>query len=152
MSSSVHVIPELPVVLMRLTGRAHIRALRSMIADAYALPNYEAGMTEICDLSQVLDLDIGFDEMLRFAQESKTVHDARGISPELFVIAPTDAAHYMLDMFEQLSGSLGNSLRIHLARGYPEIFAMMDWPETAMRHLPEYCRVECHLFQESKPL
>ncbi len=148
----VRVISELPVVLMRLSGRAHIRALRAMIAEAYALPDYRIGMTEICDLSQVQELDIGFDEMMRFARESKSVHGARGVSPDLFVIAPTDAAHHMADMFDQLSSSLDNSLRIHMARGYPEIFAMMDWPETAMRHLPEDCTWESHLFQENKPL
>ena len=148
----VRVISELPVVLMRLSGRAHIRAPRTMIAEAYALPAYRSGMTEICDLSQVQELDIGFDEMMRFARESKSVHGARGVSPDLFVIAPTDAAHHMADMFDQLSSSLDNSLRIHMARGYPEIFAMMDWPETAMRHLPADCAWESHLFQENKPL
>jgi hypothetical protein len=66
---SVSVIPELQVVHNVYSGRVTIQDLYDEQTKRHQNPAFEMGMPGINDLSQVTEVDIGFDEMMAYAKK-----------------------------------------------------------------------------------
>ena len=145
MPAVVSILTELPAVHMFFSGRTDIKDMRASISEAYTLSEYRPGMPEICDLRNLTEFDVGFDEMMQFAKDSRDLHAARGKITDLLVIAPTDPSHDLASMFEVLSSTVGNSLTVHIVKGYPEVFALLDLSPELMSALPANCVTERHL-------
>ena len=69
MSISVSAISELHLVHNVYSGRVTIQDLYDEQTKRHKNPAFEMGMPGINDLSQVTEVDIGFDEMMTYAQK-----------------------------------------------------------------------------------
>ncbi|GAA6179863.1 hypothetical protein NBRC116594_13010 [Shimia sp. NS0008-38b] len=111
----------------------------------YTTPAYRAGMPEVCDFSQITELDLGFDEMLSFVRDAIAFHAAQGAIPTICIVATPNSAQHVLDMYADLTHALSNDYPIYMVEGYPEVLALLELSREDLAHFPEFCRREAHL-------
>ncbi len=142
---SVSVIPELNIVHNVYSGRVTIQDLFDEQTKRHQNPAFVMGMPAVNDLSQVTEVDIGFDEMMAYAQ--KTLETYRNVTTpiQLVLVGETQATSAAMAMYENLSAASNAPFLVEVVPGYPEVLAVLNLPPEGMHHLPDFCRQESHL-------
>lgn len=145
MPISVSVIPELNIVHNVYTGRVTIRDLFDEQTKRHQNPAFVMGMPAVNDLSQVTEVDIGFDEMMTYAKQ--TLETYRDVTEpiQIVLVGETQATAAAMAMYENLSAASNAPFHVDIAPGYPEVLALLNLPEDGLQHLPTFCRQESHL-------
>ena len=145
MSISVSVIPELHLVHNVYSGRVTIQDLYDEQTKRHQNPAFEMGMPGINDLSQVTEVDIGFDEMMAYAQ--KTMQAYRDVVDpiQLILVGETPVTATAMAMYENLSAATNAPFEVAIVPGYPEVLALLNLPAEGLAYFPDFCRDESHL-------
>ncbi|WP_283425924.1 hypothetical protein [Shimia sagamensis] len=145
MPVSVSVIPELNIVHNVYLGCVTIQDLFDEQIQRHQNPNFVVGMPAVNDLSQVTEVDIGFDEMMTYAK--KTLVTYRDVTEpiQIVLVGETQATAAAMAMYENLSAASNAPFYVNVVQGYPEVLAMLNLPEDGLQHLPDFCRQESHL-------
>ena len=145
MPVSVSVIPELNIVHNVYLGRVTIQDLFDEQTKRHQNPNFVIGMPAVNNLSQVTEVDIGFDEMMAYAKQTMETYRDVTEPIQIVLVGETQATAAAMAMYENLSAASSAPLHVDVVRGYPEVLAVLNLPEDGLQHLPDFCRQESHL-------
>ncbi|MCH2068368.1 hypothetical protein [Shimia sp.] len=146
MPISVSVIPELQVVHNVYTGRVTIQDLYDEQTKRHQNPAFEMGMPGINDLSQVTEVDIGFDEMMAYAKQTTETYRDVTEPIQLVLVGETPITAAAMAMYENLSAASNAPFEVTVVPGYPEVLALLNLPAAGLAYFPDFCRKESHLF------
>ena len=145
MPVSVTVIPELSLVHNVYSGVVTIQDLYDEQIKRDSHPAFKMGMPGVNDLSQVTDVDIGFDEMLAYAKHTMELYRHVTEPIHLVLVGETPATATAMAMYENLSAATDAPFHVHVVRGYPEVLATLNLPPDSLKHFPDFCHDESHL-------
>jgi hypothetical protein len=145
MPINVTIIPELSLVHNVYSGVVTIQDLYDEQIKRDSHPTFKMGMPGVNDLSQVTDVDIGFDEMLAYAKHTMELYRYVTEPIHLVLVGETQATATAMAMYENLSAATNAPFHVHVVRGYPEVLATLNLPSDSLKHFPEFCRDEGHL-------
>ncbi len=145
MPVSVSVIPELNVVHIVYWGRLTIQDLIDETIKRHQNPAFQVGMPGVNDLTQVTEIDIGFDEMLTYTKQALETYREVTTPIQLCLVGDTKATAAAVAMYENLSAATNAPFHLHIVQGYPEVLAVLNLPPDSLKHFPEFCHRESHL-------
>lgn len=142
---SVSVIPELNLVHNVYTGQVSIQDLFDEQTKRHQDPAFVMGMPAVNDLSQVTEVDIGFDEMMAYAKQ--TLETYRDVTEpiQIVLVGETQATAAAMAMYENLSAASNAPFHVDVVPGYPEVLAVLNLPPDSLKHFPDFCHRESHL-------
>ncbi len=142
---SVSVISELQLVHNVYSGRVTIQDLYDEQIKRHDNPDFVMGMPAVNDLSQVTEVDIGFDEMMAYAKKTMQLYRDVTEPIQLVLVGETAVTTAAMAMYENLSAASNAPFEVTVVPGYPEVLALLNLPEEGLAHFPDFCREESHL-------
>ncbi|WP_412553623.1 hypothetical protein [Shimia sp. MIT1388] len=145
MPISVSVISELQLVHNVYSGRVTIQDLYDEQIKRHDNPAFVMGIPAINDLSQVTEVDIGFDEMMAYAQHTMETYRDVTEPIQLVLVGETAVTTAAMAMYENLSAASNAPFEVTVVPGYPEVLALLNLPAEGLAFFPDFCREESHL-------
>ncbi len=145
MPISVSVISELQLVHNVYSGRVTIQDLYDEQIKRHDNPDFVMGIPAVNDLSQVTEVDIGFDEMMAYAQQTMETYRDVTEPIQLVLVGETPVTTAAMAMYENLSAASNAPFEVTVVPGYPEVLALLNLPEEGLAYFPDFCQRESHL-------
>jgi hypothetical protein len=114
MPIQIAIDPERRLINTRVSGRVTAPELLRYYKALYADPDFEPGMSEIFDLSDVTEIDISTEELRGFSLTT-SVNNSHGGPCKLAIVAPTPVTFGMARMYELMQPASLNEIRVHHA-------------------------------------
>lgn len=142
---SINVITELGLLHNVYSGRVIIQDFQDQKSQRGKDPNFQSNMPRVNDLSQVTEVDIGFDELLAHARKTREAHADTTDPIQLVLVGETKSIAPAVAMYENLYAACNIPFELHVVSGYPEVLAVLNLPADGLKHFPDFCRQESHL-------
>lgn len=142
---SVNVIPQLGILHNVYFGRVTIQDFEDQKKQRSKTSAFKMPMPRVNDLSQVTEVDIGFNELLVHAQETGKALSKISEPIQLVMVGDNPFTSTAVAMYENLYAACNIPFEMHVVRGYPEVLATLNLPEDSLKYFPDFCRDESHL-------
>lgn len=145
MPVTAKIVPPLSLVYVEYTGKVNVPQAQKALRKCFASPKYRIEMDKVADLTKITELESGFTEILEFAKETSAQYEAKKPSTKLCIVADNTVSEKAAQMFADLAAATHHPGEIHIVPGFPEVLAILNLPNNALKSLPKQCRTEAYL-------
>lgn len=142
---SVNVIPQLGLLHNVYFGRVTIQDFEVQKKERSKTSAFKMSMPRVNDLSQVTEVDIGFNELLEHAKETGRSLSKIAEPIQLVMVGDNQFTSAAVAMYENLYAAFNIPFEMHVVPGYPEVLATLNLPSDSLQYFPDFCRDESHL-------
>lgn len=145
MPVNFRIIPDHNLVHIAYSGTVTAQELSDEFTHCYQHPHYRGGMMEICDVSQVTSVDIGFGDMQNYSEQLQAYHITLQNPISVCMVGNSEITSLAVQMYESLAAANNVPAQLHQVAGYPEALTILNLPGNCLPLLPDFCNAESHL-------
>ncbi|WP_299424283.1 hypothetical protein [uncultured Shimia sp.] len=140
-----HLLTPAPLVYSRFTGCVTFKEFTDSSQALHANPDFYPGMHMVLDMLNLVDFDVGFDDMKAFTARVQERHRERGEPVHIFIVCSNEQSTWLAEMFRSLSDLEDGMASVDILQGFPDVLAILDLPPETIELFPEDCQSEAHL-------
>ncbi|WP_172293785.1 hypothetical protein [Pseudoruegeria sp. HB172150] len=129
------IIPRLGLVYTRHHGRVDVPSMRDAFLRSTSSDAFRPGMKRLVDMSDVTEVDIDFNAMMRRAQDVQQYFDRLQVWTRMCLFAPNALSYGMARMFQTLAEADGSRLTVSVVDNAADVATFLEIPEEDIAHL-----------------
>lgn len=103
MPIEIGISDRLDLVYGRWSGRIDLQTIVAMLSEYHTDPNFVQGRRELCDFSDVSDLDVSFKEAWSILSTVNAHETPKARRTQVYLYAPQDTAFGLARMYQSLA-------------------------------------------------